>query len=765
MKKIIGIVAVLCILLSMMPVVHATDSVQYIKASDFEKNLGSWTLTDGEKDTSGGGFLPFLKSPKPAVAESAKVSFELPSAGTYYLFAYTRDYEKSAGSRKFSLCVNGVTSKHTFGTHHVDGWAWEAGGSFELKKGPCTVEIVDSSRNYGRVMAVVLTTNEKFSGPETKEAMESAFKINGIQPLAEIVSFDQPTADEPEPEKEKVYTYIPANIPVQSDRPSDTIAIQLNQKYLIFQDDSKPFVENGRTLVPFRALFEALGCEVQWNDPMQTATGTRGSINISLLVGNQLANVSGNSVYLDQPAVLRNDRVMVPIRFVAEALGATVGWDDATQTVIISADIPEITKTDGYLFLPSSFSNLGSWTVGSASGGSLETGILTGGTNGAPGSATPAKAYFNVSEAGEYKVWVRSRDLPNNQPGTRFFNVAVNQEQLAPTFGTHGKDGYAWADGGVVSLKIGSNLLELLDTSDFFARCDGVLITKNLSAEPASNIGVLTKNAVVVEKQLAESSVDFPEYAKENGEIVSQTSIGNENIRMEFFVVNTSGGPIVQNRILNQKDGAWIVTKEQSEDFGFLLLSAERASLEKPLLNQQIFNTAFADDSGDAKQYYGANIYNAAKMQYLIPQSVSVSENTATLYCSDAKADVTVVLRPVGSQIEAEIQAIFKQNGYYSVGVFSGNPLPATNVLHASTEVPNDPGVIALGNYGAYSAKNASWSVLKGVRAKEQAGICMRCPAGNFRATAFYPLLGTAQSYMDANSKIQFECTILSELE
>ena len=48
MKKVICIFAVVCLLLGMMPITYAADTVLCIKASDFEKNLGSWTLTDGE---------------------------------------------------------------------------------------------------------------------------------------------------------------------------------------------------------------------------------------------------------------------------------------------------------------------------------------------------------------------------------------------------------------------------------------------------------------------------------------------------------------------------------------------------------------------------------------------------------------------------------------------------------------------------------------------------------------------------------------------
>ncbi len=98
--------------------------------------------------------------------------------------------------------------------------------------------------------------------------------------------------------------------------------------------DVAPTIENNRTLVPMRAILEALGLEVSWDEATQTVTATNGKIEVELLIGGQ-AYVNGKPSNLDVPAKIINGRTMVPLRFMSEAMGWQVGWDDDTQTVTI----------------------------------------------------------------------------------------------------------------------------------------------------------------------------------------------------------------------------------------------------------------------------------------------------------------------------------------------------------------------------------------------------------------------------------------------
>lgn len=102
------------------------------------------------------------------------------------------------------------------------------------------------------------------------------------------------------------------------------------------QTDIPPVIVDGRTLVPVRALFESLGATVGWEESTQTATATKGSTVISMQIGNTTAYVNGVAKTLDVPAQTIEGRTMVPARFVAESLNATVNWDSASDTVKIS---------------------------------------------------------------------------------------------------------------------------------------------------------------------------------------------------------------------------------------------------------------------------------------------------------------------------------------------------------------------------------------------------------------------------------------------
>lgn len=101
--------------------------------------------------------------------------------------------------------------------------------------------------------------------------------------------------------------------------------------------DVPPQVMNGRTLVPLRAIFEALGAKVDWDAATRTVTATKDDVTIKLQIDNPVAQRNGKPVKLDQAPVVVSGRTMVPVRFVSEALGARVTWDGDTRTVIIDS--------------------------------------------------------------------------------------------------------------------------------------------------------------------------------------------------------------------------------------------------------------------------------------------------------------------------------------------------------------------------------------------------------------------------------------------
>ena len=91
-------------------------------------------------------------------------------------------------------------------------------------------------------------------------------------------------------------------------------------------------------MVPMRAIFEIFGCEIEWNDATKTVTATKDGKTIKLTINSPTAYIDGKSYTLDAPATIVNSRTLVPLRFISEALNATVTWDDATKTAIITTE-------------------------------------------------------------------------------------------------------------------------------------------------------------------------------------------------------------------------------------------------------------------------------------------------------------------------------------------------------------------------------------------------------------------------------------------
>ena len=112
------------------------------------------------------------------------------------------------------------------------------------------------------------------------------------------------------------------------------IKILVNGVYL--QLDTPAFIESGRTLVPVRAIFEALGAKIDWDGTTQTVTATKGGNVVQLQIGNLVAKSNGEEEFLDVPAKIVNDMTFVPARFAGEIFGASVVWDGNTNSVVIN---------------------------------------------------------------------------------------------------------------------------------------------------------------------------------------------------------------------------------------------------------------------------------------------------------------------------------------------------------------------------------------------------------------------------------------------
>ena len=106
----------------------------------------------------------------------------------------------------------------------------------------------------------------------------------------------------------------------------------------IYFPDAKPFIdERDRVLVPIRFVSEALGAFVDWENETRTAVIKQGNDEIRYTVYQPMAYLNGEMMVMDTYGILKDCRTMVPIRFISELLGCAVVWDENTSTVVITS--------------------------------------------------------------------------------------------------------------------------------------------------------------------------------------------------------------------------------------------------------------------------------------------------------------------------------------------------------------------------------------------------------------------------------------------
>ncbi len=100
--------------------------------------------------------------------------------------------------------------------------------------------------------------------------------------------------------------------------------------------DVPPIVDNGRIMVPMRAICEALGAAVEWTDGEQRVSAVRAGSTVTFVLGQTQAFKDGESIEMDVVPRVENERVLVPLRFISQALGADVDWNGDTYNAIIN---------------------------------------------------------------------------------------------------------------------------------------------------------------------------------------------------------------------------------------------------------------------------------------------------------------------------------------------------------------------------------------------------------------------------------------------
>lgn len=133
----------------------------------------------------------------------------------------------------------------------------------------------------------------------------------------------------------RAYTVISQISKTVYDYQNSLVNLRLNGRPLA--TDVPPLLTGGRVLVPVRVVAEALGAKVHWNEEARKVVITRPQAEITLVLGKNTASVNGTPAPLDVSAQIAGGRTLVPLRFVSEALGLAVDWDGATKTVMLES--------------------------------------------------------------------------------------------------------------------------------------------------------------------------------------------------------------------------------------------------------------------------------------------------------------------------------------------------------------------------------------------------------------------------------------------
>jgi len=154
-------------------------------------------------------------------------------------------------------------------------------------------------------------------------------------PLQTSEQTDPTTEEQSTPTTAPTTTPLPTTSPETDTAPDSGVKVFLDGNRLTF--DVPPQIMNDRTMVPLRAIFEAMGASVDWEGSTQTVTATKDDTVVVLVIGNTSPTINGQVVEIDQPGVVIDGRTLAPLRFIGEAFGGKVDWDGPTQTVTITS--------------------------------------------------------------------------------------------------------------------------------------------------------------------------------------------------------------------------------------------------------------------------------------------------------------------------------------------------------------------------------------------------------------------------------------------
>lgn len=268
------------------------------------------------------------------------------------------------------------------------------------------------------------------------------------------------------------------------------LSVQLNGAYVHFAD-AQPEKVNGRVMVPFRAIAEVLGAEVDYNAGAITAKKNGQTLAFSL--GGKQLTITDDSTgkvikttAVDSAPYKKKGRTYVPVRFFAEAFGLTVQWDQDMQTAVLYDRAALVNDID------SKFTVLNKWIKAQPSTENAKT-LRTVATIGAAYTA-----FDTIDGNKDYKVDVKAEILANGQATQA--TVTVDLRVLASYFlgDSQADDVLTAAQAALLRSALSNVKLELLcsaDSGDLYLKCPAVAKILAMDKTDNANLKALSNGA------------------------------------------------------------------------------------------------------------------------------------------------------------------------------------------------------------------------------------------------------------------------------
>ncbi len=343
---------------------------------DFSKYEGKSVVVKGEISNSMSIFMnkaikvstiEELKIPElPVVKEKmvleGQIVFNTLEGGFYELQGYRlvgdTDFAEYAGK---TVVVTGVedTGSSIYMTKAIRVDSIKA--SAEDVENGITEKTIDEIINKMEEARSAMLDSIKKDGVDSVEGIKykeeiKILKDSALKSLEELVKIDGRNADISKFEK------LGKVLSISEEK---AISVYINGIRTDFEQGALPFIDSGRTLVPFRAVAEGLGADVSWDGKAQKVTVKKGERVIELTIGSNAVYVDGKTLELDVPAKIVNGRTVIPLRFIGQSLDTTVEWIPEGQIIVISSNAdhsrPAIDSTDFTVKYNNGSIKLGDW--------------------------------------------------------------------------------------------------------------------------------------------------------------------------------------------------------------------------------------------------------------------------------------------------------------------------------------------------------------------------------------------------------------------